>query len=153
MGRVIGVDAGSVRVGVALSDDLGITARPLTTIRRKDDRSAAEAIRLLAVAHDASRIVVGIPIGLDGGDQKTTHAARRLAEAIREATALPVIGWDERLTTAQAERSLIEGNVRRERRREIVDQVAAALMLQSFLDAEAARGPSSGGAGPGSRAT
>lgn len=148
MARVIGVDPGTVRVGVAISDELRITARPLVTIRRRDDGATARAILDLAAAHEAGRIVVGIPLGLSGAEQETSRAARRLVEAIQAITSLPVVGWDERLTTAQAERSLIEGNVRRERRREIIDQVAAALMLQSFLDAEAVRDRPAGYADP-----
>jgi putative Holliday junction resolvase len=147
MGRAMGVDAGTRRVGIALSDELRITASPLTTLQRKDDRSTARAIRDLAVKHEVDRIVVGHPVGLDGREQESSREAAALAVAIRDAAQIEVVSWDERLTTAQAERALIEGGVRRERRREIIDQVAAALMLQSYLDAAP---PESGSGGPAS---
>lgn len=131
----MGVDVGTVRVGIALSDERGVMARPLATLPRTGDRGTAEAIRVLAAGNGVTRIVVGLPLSMNGGEQESTEDARRLAEAIRGATGLDVVTWDERLTTAAAERSLIESGVRRERRKEIVDQVAAALMLQGFLDA------------------
>jgi len=141
MGRLMGVDAGTVRVGIALSDELGVMARPAATIPRRGDRGTAEAIRDLAREAGVDRIVVGLPLSMAGGEQASSVDARRLAEAIRVATGLPVVTWDERLTTAAAERSLIESGVRRERRREIVDQVAAAVLLQGFLDAGAPAPP------------
>ncbi|MBI3449790.1 MAG: Holliday junction resolvase RuvX [Acidobacteria bacterium] len=141
MGRLMGVDAGTVRVGIALSDELGVMARPAATIPRRGDRGTAEAIRDLARESGVDRIVVGLPLSMAGGEQASSVDARRLAEAIRVATGLPVITWDERLTTAAAERSLIESGVRRERRREIVDQVAAAVLLQGYLDAGAPPSP------------
>ena len=133
----MGVDAGSVRVGLALSDELGITARPLVTLSRKNDRATAEEIGRLAEENGVTRIVVGLPLSMTGGEQESSVLARQLADAIAAASGLPVKTWDERFTTAQAERALIEGNVRRERRREVIDQIAAALMLQSYLDAGA----------------
>jgi putative Holliday junction resolvase len=135
MSRVMGVDVGTVRVGIALSDELAVMARPEATIPRTGDRATAETIRDLARRHEVSRIVVGLPLSMSGAEQDSTKDALRLTDAIRTATGLEVVTWDERLTTAAAERSLIEGGVRRERRREIIDQVAAALMLQGFLDA------------------
>lgn len=148
----MGVDAGTRRVGIALSDELRITASPLTTLQRKDDRSTARAIRDLATRHEVDRIVVGHPLGLDGREQESSRDAEALATAIREAAQVEVVSWDERLTTAQAERALIEGGVRRERRREIIDQVAAALMLQSYLDAAPRSGSPEGREGTGGEA-
>jgi len=137
MSRVMGVDVGTVRVGIALSDELALMARPLVTIPRNGDRATAEAIRDLAIENEVSRVVVGLPLSMSGAEQEATVDARRLTDSIRAASDIEVVTWDERLTTAAAERSLIDGGVRRERRREIVDQVAAALMLQGFLDAGA----------------
>ena len=134
MGRVMGVDVGTVRVGVALSDEQGVIARPHATVPREGERRTAEAIRAIAAENDVERIVVGLPLRMNGTEQPSTLDARAMGEAIRSATGLPVVEWDERLTSAQAERALIEGNVRREKRRLVVDQVAAALMLQSYLD-------------------
>ncbi len=135
----MGVDVGTVRVGIALSDELGLTARPFATVRRGGDRVTARRIRNLAAENAVDRIIVGLPLGLDGREQGSSADARRLAGVLDEETAIEIVVWDERLTTVQAERALIEGKVRREKRREVIDQVAAALMLQSFLDCERAR--------------
>jgi len=134
------VDVGTVRVGVALSDEMGVTARPLKTIARRGLRSVAREIAELAAAEGATRILVGLPLGMDGGEQESSADARRVAEEIRRHPSLEVILWDERLSSVQAERALIEANMRREKRREILDQVAAAILLQAFLDMESASG-------------
>jgi putative Holliday junction resolvase len=149
MGRIMGIDVGTVRVGIALSDELGLIARPFATVRRGGDRVTARGIRDLASENAVDRIVVGLPLGLDGREQRSSADARRLAEVLGEETRIEIVVWDERLTTAQAERALIEGNVRREKRREVIDQVAAALMLQSFLDLERARRQEGGDAPEG----
>jgi putative Holliday junction resolvase len=145
MGRIMGIDVGTVRVGIALSDELGLTARPFETVRRGGDRVTARRIRDLAAENEVDRIVVGLPLGLDGREQSSSADARRMAAVLGEETGIEIVVWDERLTTVQAERALIEGNVRREKRREVIDQVAAALMLQSFLDLERARRQEEGG--------
>jgi putative Holliday junction resolvase len=134
MGRVMGVDVGSVRVGIALSDESGLIAQPFQTIRRESRKGTVAAIGRLAKESGVSRIVVGLPLSMDGSEQATSDDARKLAGAIESETGLEVQVWDERLTTAQAERLLIEGNVRRNKRKEVVDRIAAAVMLQSFLD-------------------
>lgn len=134
------VDVGSVRVGVALSDEMGVTARPLKTLARRGMRGTAREIAALAASEGAARILVGLPLGMDGGEQASSEDARRVAEEIRRESSLEVILWDERLSSAQAERALIEGNMRREKRRKILDQVAATILLQSFLDMESAAG-------------
>jgi len=147
--RVMGVDVGSARVGIALSDEMGLTARPFRTIPRRGTRGTARTLAELAAAEGAGRIVVGLPLGMDGGEQASSADARDVAEALRAECSLEVILWDERLTSAQAERALIEGNMRRDRRRQLIDQVAAAILLQSFLDMEgtADRGSAPGPAG------
>jgi putative Holliday junction resolvase len=134
MGRVMGIDVGTVRVGIALSDESRIIAKPHVTLRREGNDRTAKAIAAVAAEHGVDRIVVGLPLGLDGAEQKSSEDSRALASAIGGATGLPVVVWDERLTTAQAERALLAANVRREKRREVIDRIAAALMLQSFLD-------------------
>ncbi len=134
MGRIMGIDPGSARVGVALSDESGLIARPFDTVQRTGDRQAVKALRRIAVENDVTRIVVGLPLSMAGAEQPSSVEARRLAQALESATGLEVVVWDERLTTVQAERAMIEANVRRRRRREIVDRVAAAVMLQSYLD-------------------
>jgi len=119
--RVLAVDPGSRRVGLAVSDPTGTIAQPLATIPA-------------AKAKEAARIVVGLPRRMDGTFGPEAKAARDLADAIRHASGLPVELVDERLTTAAAERSLLAAGMRREKRRANIDRVAAALLLQSHLD-------------------
>ena len=133
MSRCLGIDYGSKRVGLALSDPLGITARPLDVVARAslDDRVAE-----LVASEDVGTIVVGLPTGLSGEEGDSAVAARELGEELRELTGLPVVYVDERLTSRIAESSLLESGMKRRERRENVDKVAAAVILQSYLDQE-----------------
>lgn len=132
--RVLAVDPGSKRVGLAVSDPTGTIAQPLTTVDAAP--AGTLAVRLVGIAKDnaAARIVVGLPRRLDGTLGPEAQAARGLATELRKAARLPVELIDERLTTAQAERSMIAQGVRRARRRATIDSIAAALLLQSHLD-------------------
>ena len=133
-GRALGLDLGSVRVGLALSDPLGLTAQPFGRLVRRDlDRDLAPLIAL-AQEHGVTTFVVGHPLLLSGKAGAGATDAVRFVERLSAAVATPVVLWDERLTTVQAERALREGEVRGKRRREVVDATAAALMLQSWLD-------------------
>jgi putative Holliday junction resolvase len=134
LGRVLGVDLGERRIGLALSDPLGITASPLAVLERTGDR-AADHRAIVAAARDAGaeRIVVGLPRSLAGGEGPAARAVREEIEAIA-ALGLPVEAHDERLTTVMAERVLSAGGVRGRARRQRVDKVAAAVILQSWLD-------------------
>jgi putative holliday junction resolvase len=134
--RVLGIDVGTVRVGIALSDPLGITAQPFEVIDRKKS-NPHERIATLVREHEVDRIVVGYPLQLDG---QPGLAARAVDEFIAALTTkldpqMPIERWDERLSTAEAERSMIAGGARRARRRQSIDKVAAAIILQSYLDA------------------
>jgi putative Holliday junction resolvase len=131
--RILGVDHGTKRIGLAISDETGTIAQSVGYVASLPD--------LLKVRAD--KIVVGIPRRLDGTESEQTKRALKFIEQLKAATKLPVVGWDERLTTAQAQRVLIEGNVRRKERREKVDQLAAQLMLQSYLDAHSSEGGAS----------
>ena len=133
-GRALGLDLGSVRVGVALTDPLGLTAQPFGLLKRRElNRDLAPLLALVA-SHDVTTIVVGHPLLLSGAEGASAADAARFVERIAPVVAIPVVLWDERLTTVQAERALREGGVRGPRRRELVDAAAAALMLQSWLD-------------------
>lgn len=132
--RVLAVDPGSKRVGLALSDPTGTIAQPLTTIPAEPRETLAGRLAELALEHEAARIVVGLPRRLDGSHGPEAVAARELAAELRAASRLPVELVDERLTTAAAERSLLAGGMHREKRRANIDRVAAALLLQSHLD-------------------
>lgn len=137
--RVLAVDPGSKRVGLALSDPLGITANPLPSLPAEPAATLADRLAAAAREHAAERVVIGLPRRMDGSDGPEAAAARGLAAAVRRASRLPVSLVDERLTSVAAERALIAQGVRRARRRELSDQVAATLILRSYLDSEAAR--------------
>ena len=132
--RILAIDPGSKRVGVALSDPTATIAQALTTVPAEPADTLASRIALIAKSHEAARIVVGLPRRLDGSHGPEAKAAQALAGAIRKESRLPVELVDERLTTVAAERSLIAGGVRRDKRRLSVDRVAATLMLQAHLD-------------------
>ncbi|MBW2276106.1 MAG: Holliday junction resolvase RuvX [Deltaproteobacteria bacterium] len=136
--RIMGIDAGSKRIGVALSDELGLTAQPLTVVETSGGSSAAAArIAELCSEHEVERVVVGLPLALDGGDRgQSSRRARALGKTLTERGAVEVVFWDERFSTAEAERVLVTAGVRRDKRRRVVDKLAAALILQGYLDAE-----------------
>lgn len=132
--RILAVDPGSKRVGLALSDPTATIAQALTTLAAEPAGTLAARIVDIAKINEAARIVVGLPKRLDGSRGPEAKAAQALADAIRKESGLPVEMVDERLTTVAAERSLIAGGMRRDKRRLSVDRVAATLMLQAHLD-------------------
>lgn len=140
--RVLGVDAGEVRIGVALSDPQGVIASPLTTVPAGPD--AVAEIAALAREHGCARVVVGLPKGMSNRDTASTQMARRLAKDI-QVQGLDVALWDERLSSAQAERVLLGAGRRREQRRDERDRVAAAIILQAWLDAHRISAPDTHG--------
>jgi putative Holliday junction resolvase len=131
----MGLDVGERRVGVAVSDELGAIATPLATVQR-GPRDVAE-IDDLVREWSVSRLVVGLPTGLSGREGPQAALVRAFAAKLEDVLppAVELVYWDERLTTAIAERSLIEAGTRRQRRKERIDAVAAAVLLQSYLDA------------------
>ncbi len=134
--RTLGLDVGTKTIGVAVSDPLAMFAQPVETVLRTGRKADAARIQAIATERQASRIVVGLPIKQDGTEGESAIEARRMAVAI--AGVLPqteVLLVDERYTTAQAERSLDRSNVRgRKKRKKVVDQIAAILILQQWLD-------------------
>jgi putative Holliday junction resolvase len=130
------VDPGSKRVGLAVSDPSGTIAQALSTEPAQPAATLASRLAQIAKAQGASRIVVGLPLRLDGRHGPEAKAAQELADRLRKASGLAVELVDERLTTAAAEKSLIAGGVRREKRRTSVDRVAATLLLQGHLDSK-----------------
>jgi putative pre-16S rRNA nuclease len=137
--RILAVDPGSKRVGVALSDPSATIAQALVTIRAEPSGTLASRLAEIARTHEAGLIVVGLPRRLDGSRGPEAAAAETLAASIRRASGLPVELVDERFSSVAAERSLVEGGVRRAKRRATVDRVAAALMLQAHLDRRKSR--------------
>lgn len=132
----MGIDHGERRVGVALSDEDSRIAQPHDTLARRDPDALIAAVAELARDHEVAEIVVGLPLTLEGREGASARRARRFAERLGAATGLPIVLWDERLTTVAAQRTLGEAGVRARDQRAMIDRVAAALMLQSYLDAK-----------------
>lgn len=132
---MLGLDVGDRRIGVALSDETATLASSLPTLERVGPRKDLKAVAALVRQHGAVEIVVGLPLRMDGSVGPQAEKVREFAEALKPVARVPVHYWDERLTTVQAERTLIEGDVSRQRRKGLVDQLAAVLILQSYLDA------------------
>jgi putative holliday junction resolvase len=135
--RILGLDVGTVRIGVALSDPLGMTAQPLAVIERKRENPYT-AVQKLVEEHEVQRVVVGQPLQLDGKEGQAAQAVSAFVEQLRKHVTVPIELWDERMTTAAAQRMMIGGGARRDERKQNIDKVAAALILQSYLDARGA---------------
>jgi putative Holliday junction resolvase len=131
----MGLDWGSKAIGVAISDELGITAQPILTLRRSSLRSDLASLNRLASEHAVHLIVLGLPLNMDGTEGPMARASRQLAAAIEANLGIKVELWDERLSTAAAERALLEGDVSRQKRRQVIDRIAASIILQSWLEA------------------
>ena len=135
--RILGLDYGSVTVGVAVSDALRVTAQPLETITRKDEnklRQTCARIEQLIAEYEVESIVLGNPKNMNDSVGERAKKTEEFKAMLERRTGLPVTLWDERLTTVAAERVLMESGVRRENRKAVIDQVAAALILQGYLD-------------------
>lgn len=135
--RVMGLDYGSKTVGVAVSDALGITAQGVETIERKMEnklRQTLARIEELVKEYEVERIVLGFPKNMNNTIGERAEKSLEFKELLERRTGLAVIMWDERLTTIEAERTLMESNVRRENRKKYVDKIAAVFILQGYLD-------------------
>lgn len=131
--RILALDYGTKRIGVALSDELGWTAQPLETFERRTlDRDVAH-IASLVQAHAVGEVVLGFPLQLDGREGPAIEAMRNFAAQLEQGLPVPLVLWDERLTTKAAEDLLIAADVSRKKRKGAVDRVAAAILLQSYL--------------------
>ena len=131
--RIAALDVGEVRIGVAVSDELGITAQGLGVIRRVGGRRDLDALAEMLAPYAPSRLVVGLPLDMRGTEGAAAVRVRAFAERVAAHLALPLEFWDERFTTVAAERTLLEADMSRRRRREVVDKVAATLILQGYL--------------------
>nr|WP_274388251.1 Holliday junction resolvase RuvX [Salsipaludibacter albus] len=137
---MLGVDVGDVRVGLAVTDPGQVVATPLDTVPGSTDPEEVADV-VLAAIHDEQpvAVVVGYPRTMAGREGSAAQQCRVVAEEIASRSGLPVLLWDERLSTVEAERALLEGDVRRRRRRDVVDRVAASLILRGVLDARRLR--------------
>jgi putative Holliday junction resolvase len=131
-GRILGIDHGDARTGVAVSDPLGLTAQPREVLAERDRARLVEAVARIAEELDAKRIVVGLPVNMDGSEGRRARAAREFGARLARRVDCPVGFWDERLTSVQAERAL---RALPRRARAKVDVVSAQIMLQGYLDA------------------
>jgi putative Holliday junction resolvase len=133
-GRLIGIDAGTKTLGLALSDVTRTIASPLVVLRRKRFKEDAAELLRLADEHGVSGFVLGLPTNLDGTTGPRVQATRAFAKNLNALTPRPILLWDERLSTAEAERTLIAADASRKRRAEVIDKIAATIVLQGALD-------------------
>ena len=133
MQRILGIDYGEARIGLALSDELGLIAHPLETMEVRTTEPARR-IGEIAKREKVALLVLGMPRNMDGSYGPAAEKVREFIAKLEGALTVPIRTWDERLTSAQANRMLIAGNVRRQDRKQVVDKMAAAILLQSFLD-------------------
>ncbi|MEW6614356.1 MAG: Holliday junction resolvase RuvX [Thermodesulfobacteriota bacterium] len=132
--RIMGLDVGSKTIGVAVSDDMGWTAQGVTTITRKNLDSDLEELRKLMDQYNPLEIVVGLPKNMDGTIGKQAEEVLALVETIKKILNIPVIAWDERLSTVAANRFLLEADISRKKRKKVINKMAAVFILQGYLD-------------------
>jgi putative Holliday junction resolvase len=133
-GRILALDLGKRRIGLALSDELGITAQGLETLQRTNLREDLACLAKLVSEHNVTCIVMGNPLHMSGREGRGTEHAREFGQRLEALTTIPVQLWDERLTTVEAQRVLRESGVSIEKRAKAVDRLAAVILLESFLD-------------------
>lgn len=133
MGRILALDVGDARIGIAVSDPMKIVANPLSTLFRKKTDEDFEEIARIAKEQETEMIVCGLPKSMNNEENAQTVKTREFVEKLKGYVSVPVKFFDERLTTVSAERALIEGGVRRENRKNVIDKVAATMILQNYL--------------------
>lgn len=134
--RILGLDIGSKRIGMALSDELGFTAQGLKTLESRGGANDIAAIVKTVNEFSVTEIVVGMPYNMDGSEGPQAQKALAMIEELALATGVPVFKWDERMSTMAAERMLLEADLSRAKRRKVIDKVAAAIILQGYLDSK-----------------
>lgn len=134
MGRILCLDMGQKNIGVALSDELKFIAQGLPTIERDAHYRWIEKIKEVVHQRKVEEIVVGYPIKMSGDIGTSAKEVEEITEKLKELMGIPVILWDERLSTVQAERILLDVNVKRKKRKKVIDQMAAVIVLQAYLD-------------------
>jgi len=134
--RTLALDVGTKTIGVAVSDELGITANGVTTIKRKSLKDDLGELDIIIKEYNPGEIVVGVPYLMDGSVGERGQQILNFAEKIREAFSLPVQFWDESFSTVHAEEKLIEGNMSRKKRKKVIDKIAAVFILQEYLESK-----------------
>lgn len=149
MMRILGLDLGKKTIGVAVSDETEITAQPVTVIKRSNYRADIEGILMICGEYSVGEIIIGLPVHMDGSMGESASRVLEFIEKLKERTDLPVRTWDERLSTMAVTKILIEGDVTRAKRKKVVDKLAAAYILQGYLDSRRGRGIEGEGEGEG----
>jgi putative Holliday junction resolvase len=134
LGRILALDLGKRRIGLALSDELGVTAQGLETLQRTNNREDLARLAKLVAEHHVTLILMGNPLHMSGNEGRGTQHAREFGARIEAATGISVRLWDERLTTVQAQRVLRESGISIEKRAKAIDRLAAVILLESYLD-------------------
>ncbi|HHW41161.1 MAG TPA: Holliday junction resolvase RuvX [Syntrophomonadaceae bacterium] len=132
--RILGLDVGQKRIGVAISDELGIIAQPLTTVNQGKMEEVVESLRILVEKYDVGEIVVGLPRHMNGRLGREGEEIVSFGKELQKKLGVPVVFWDERLSTVAAEKALLEGDTSRYRRRKVIDRVAANWILGGYLE-------------------
>ena len=133
-GKLLGLDLGTKTIGVAISDGMRYSATPLETIRRQKFTQDAERLLQLIAENNAVGVILGLPLNMDGSEGPRVQSTRAFARNLAQKTGIPIAFWDERLSTSAVTRTLIEADVRRDRRAEVVDKLAASYILQGALE-------------------
>lgn len=133
-GKILGLDLGTKTIGVAVSDGIRYSATPLETIKRTKFTQDAERLLALITENQAVAIVLGLPLNMDGSEGPRAQSTRAFARNLAQKAMLPIVFWDERLSTSAVTRMMIEADLRRDRRAEVVDKLAASYILQGLLD-------------------
>lgn len=132
--RIMGLDVGVNTIGIAISDELGITAQGLKTLKRKSMDEDLKELSLLIQQFEVERIVVGLPIKMDGTLGKQAELVLNWMNGLKEKIRVPIVSWDERLSTVGASKVLLEADLSRRKRKTVIDKLAAVLILQGYLD-------------------
>ncbi|MGI6360901.1 MAG: Holliday junction resolvase RuvX [Bacillota bacterium] len=132
--RLLGLDVGKATIGVAISDPLGWTAQGLKTLRRRDPASDFKYLLDLIKQYEVEEIVIGLPLNMNGSKGPAAEYTENFAQQLEKISGKKIIYWDERLSTVAAERVLLEGDVSRKKRKKVIDTMAAAYILQGYLD-------------------
>ncbi len=138
--KVMGLDIGTKRIGVAISDELLITAQGMESIMASEPARDIGKIAEIAAKNGVEEIIVGLPLNMNGTESKKTKEVIAFMEKLRASVKIPVRTWDERLTSVQADRAMLEADLSRRRRRELSDRIAAQLILQGYLDSKKPKG-------------
>ena len=133
-GRILGLDLGTKTIGVAVSDGMRYSASPLETIKRTKFTQDAERLDQLIAQNQVVAIILGLPLNMDGSEGPRVQSTRAFARSLAQRIALPIAFWDERLSTSAVTRMMIDADLRRDRRKELVDKLAASYILQGALD-------------------